>query len=51
MLTLVNALWTNMNKQWTTVFSLTNIKNDKGNKSIVHCLFMLVNTLMSRLRT
>ncbi len=20
-----NALWTNMNKEWTTVFSLTNI--------------------------
>ncbi len=23
-----NALWTNMNKQWTTVFSLTNINKD-----------------------
>ncbi len=27
-LTLVNALWTNMNKQWTTVFVLTNINED-----------------------
>ncbi len=27
-LTLVNALWTNMNKQWTTVFLLTNINKD-----------------------
>ncbi len=24
----INALWTNMNKQWTTVFSLTNINKD-----------------------
>ncbi len=23
-----NALWTNMNKQWTTVFSLTNINKE-----------------------
>ncbi len=27
-LTLVNSLWTNMNKQWTTVFVLTNINED-----------------------
>ncbi len=24
----VNALWTNVNKQWTTVFVLSNIKED-----------------------
>ncbi len=29
LITLVNALWTNMNKQWTTVFSLTNIYKDE----------------------
>ncbi len=28
LLTLVNALWTNVNYQWTTVFSLTNVNKD-----------------------
>ncbi len=25
----INALWSNMNKQWTTVFVLTNINTDE----------------------
>ncbi len=44
---IINALWTNVNYQWTTVFSLTLTKMNKYcNKCIVHCSLMLVNTLM-----
>ncbi len=52
LLTLVNALGTNMNKQRTTVFLLTNINCKKlylllykSNKCIIHYLFILVNAL------
>ncbi len=47
-LTLVNALWTNMNKPWTTVFLLTNINKDLYiNKAawikVIYCIKYYIN--------
>jgi len=39
LLTLVNALWPNMNKQWTQVFLLTNI--NKNVFTVINVLFMV----------
>ncbi len=43
-LTLINALWTNMNKQLKTVFLLTNINKDEY-INVINALFIHVNTL------